>query len=166
MPCGWRHFAGIDDGSELTGDQIAGAARGVAMLASRPSLKPARPTVLIVEDEVLIRLSIAEELRDQGLQVLEAADAEEALAVLASSLPVHVLFTDLRMPGRLDGVGLSRYAREHYPQIKLVLTSGQPLDEYARASADVFLAKPYDQREVVREIESLLGEFGYESGKS
>jgi two-component system, response regulator PdtaR len=136
------------------------------MFATQPGLTPARPTVLVVEDEVLIRLSIADALRNRGLQVLEASNAEEAMAILESALPIDVVFTDIRMPGRLNGAELSRHARERYPRIKLVLTSGQRLDEYAEASADVFLAKPYDMRTAVREIESLLSEFGHEPGKS
>lgn len=136
------------------------------MLATQPGLTPARPTVLVVEDEVLIRLSIADELRNRGLQVLEASNAEEAIAILDSALPVDLVFTDIRMPGRLNGVELSRYARERYPRIKLVLTSGQRLDEYGEAGADVFLAKPYDMRTVVREIETLLSESGHEPGGS
>lgn len=133
------------------------------MLASLPGVKPAEPTILVVEDEVLIRLSIADELRSRGLQVLEAADAQEALAILESGLTVHVLFTDIRMPGPLDGVALSRHARERHPELKLVMTSGHR-DEYASDNADVFIAKPYDQREVVREIERLLGQSGHERG--
>jgi CheY-like chemotaxis protein len=69
-----------------------------------------RLTVLLVEDEVLIRLMLAEELRSHGVQVLEASNAEEALTVLESSLPVHVLFTDIRMPGAMDGVALAKFA--------------------------------------------------------
>jgi two-component system, response regulator PdtaR len=135
---------------------------GDSMLATQIGAKPERPTVLVVEDEVLIRLLIAEELRNQGIHVLEASHAEEALTVLESTLPVHVLFTDIRMPGRLDGIGLSRLARERYPHIKLMLTSSHQPEGYARASADVFIFKPYDLGAVVRDVEALLAPFGYE----
>jgi CheY-like chemotaxis protein len=67
---------------------------GDSMLASQTGLKPERPTVLDVEDEVLLRRMIAEELRHQGIHVLEASNADEALTILGSSLPVHLLFTD------------------------------------------------------------------------
>jgi len=123
-----------------------------------------RPTVLVVEDEVLIRLLIASELRDLGIQVLEASNAEEALKILESALPVHVLFTDIRMPGRMDGIGLSRVARARYPHLKLILTSSHQPENSARASADVFVSKPYDLNAVMRQVETLLTRSGDEPG--
>jgi CheY-like chemotaxis protein len=131
------------------------------MLASEAELKPEKPTVLVVEDEVLIRLQIADELRNRGIQVLEACNAEEALTILESSFAVHVLFTDIHMPGRMDGVGLTRLARQRYPELKLVLSSGHQPQQYARDSADVFIHKPYDPGAVVRQVEALLAECGH-----
>jgi CheY-like chemotaxis protein len=133
---------------------------GDSMLAKPIGVKPDRPTVLVVEDEVLIRLLIADELRNQGIHVLEASNADEALTILESELPIEVLFTDIRMPGRLDGIGLARLTRERYPHIKLILTSShQPLG-YASDSADVFLSKPYDLSAMVRQVEALLAQSG------
>ncbi len=86
------------------------------MLAVQVAAVPEKPTVLLVEDEVLIRLMVAEELRSQGLQVLEASNADEALAILESSLPVDLLFTDVRMPGRMDGVALAKLAQARFPR--------------------------------------------------
>jgi DNA-binding NarL/FixJ family response regulator len=65
-----------------------------------------------------------------------------------------VLFTDIRMPGRLDGIGSSRLTRERYPHIKLLLTSSHQPEAYARASADVFISKPYDLRSVIEQVEA------------
>jgi CheY-like chemotaxis protein len=114
-----------------------------------------RPTVLLVEDEVLIRLMLADELRSQGLQVLEASNADEALTVLQSSLPVHLLFTDIRMPGRMDGVELAKVAHARFPQIKSIIgSSGRP--EQSIDFADAFLAKPYDLRELADQVRRLL----------
>jgi CheY-like chemotaxis protein len=114
-----------------------------------------RPTVLLVEDEVLIRLMLADELRSQGLQVLEASNADEALTVLQSSLPVHLLFTDIRMPGRMDGVALAKVAHARFPQIKSIIgSSGRP--EQSIDFADAFLAKPYDLRELADQVRRLL----------
>jgi len=135
---------------------------GDSMLAMPIGVKPERPTVLVVEDEVLIRLSIADELRNQGIHVLEASNADEALTILERALPIQVLFTDIRMPGRLDGLGLSRLARERYPRIKLILTSSHQSQGYARDSADVFVFKPYDLSAVVHQVEALLAQFGLE----
>jgi len=132
---------------------------GDSMLASQAGLKPQRPTVLVVEDEVLLRLMIAEELRYQGIHVLDASNADEALTILGSSLPVHLLFTDIRMPGRIDGIALARLVRAHYPQLKLIMTSSNQPDGFVRETADVFIAKPYDLHAVVEQAQKLLPPF-------
>ena len=131
------------------------------MLAAEGAASPRELTVLLVEDEVLTRLMLADELRSQGLQVLEASNADEALTVLQSSLPVHLLFTDIRMPGEMDGVALAKLAHARFPQIKSIIgSSGRPesIDDFA----DAFLAKPYDLRELIKQIRRLLSESGYE----
>jgi len=132
---------------------------GSSMLASQVGLKPERPTVLVVEDEVLLRLLIAEELRSQGLHVLEASNADEALTILGSSLPVQLLFTDIRMPGRMDGVALARLVRAHYPQLKLIMTSSNQPEGFVWETADAFIAKPYDLHTVVEQVQRLLPPF-------
>jgi CheY-like chemotaxis protein len=131
------------------------------MLAAEGAASPRELTVLLVEDEVLTRLMLADELRNQGLQVLEASNADEALTVLQSSLPVHLLFTDIRMPGEMDGVALAKLAHARFPQIKSIIgSSGRPesIDDFA----DAFLAKPYDLRELIKQVRRLLSESGYE----
>jgi DNA-binding NtrC family response regulator len=116
------------------------------------------PTVLLVEDEVLIRLMVADELRDQGLQVLEASNAEEALSILDSSLPVHLLFTDVRMPGRMDGFALAKLAHAKNPQLKLIIgSSHQPEDS---PPVDAFLCKPYDLDRMIEQVGRLLAQPG------
>jgi CheY-like chemotaxis protein len=131
------------------------------MLAVEGGTSPRELTVLLVEDEVLTRLMLADELRSQGLQVLEASNADEALTVLQSSLPVHLLFTDIRMPGEMDGVALAKFAHARFPGIKSIIgSSGQP--ESIGDFADAFLAKPYDLRELAGQVRRLLGESDYE----
>jgi CheY-like chemotaxis protein len=130
------------------------------MLAVEGGTSPRELTVLLVEDEVLIRLMLADELRSQGLQVLEASNADEALTVLQSSLPVHLLFTDIRMPGEMDGVALAKFAHARFPRIKSIIgSSGTP--ERSIDFADAFLAKPYDLHELVEQVRRLLSEPGY-----
>jgi CheY-like chemotaxis protein len=107
---------------------------------------------------VLIRLMLAEELRGQGLQVLEASNADEAATILESALPVHLLFTDIRMPGRMDGVGLAKFAQARFPQLKLIIASSRPPEEPVLHLADAFLAKPYDLSEVLEQVERLLAQ--------
>jgi DNA-binding NtrC family response regulator len=116
------------------------------------------PTVLLVEDEVLIRLMVADELRDQGLRVLEASNAEEALSILDSSLPVHLLFTDVRMPGRMDGFALAKLAQAKNPQLKLIIGSSHQPENSPRA--DAFLCKPYDLDQLIEQVERLLAQAG------
>lgn len=131
------------------------------MLASEAELKPDRPTVLVVEDEILIRLLVADTLRSQGIYVLEAANAAEALTIIESALPVHVLFTDIRLPGRMDGIGLSKLVRDRRPQIKLIVASSDLPPGYIRQTADVFIFKPYDLDAMVHQVESLLAQSGH-----
>lgn len=126
------------------------------MLAVQVAAVPEKPTVLLVEDEVLIRLMVAEELRSQGLQVLEASNADEALAILESSLPVDLLFTDVRMPGRMDGVALAKLAQARFPQLKVIIASSRQPEDPSRTLADAFIAKPYDLNKLVERVESLL----------
>ena len=106
--------------------------------------KPERKTILVVDDEVLVRMVIAEELRDRGYLVVEAASADEAAAILRAGMDVDLVFTDVTMPGRLDGLALAELVRANYPSLKVVITSGHlPPGDDRRAGADAFLPKPY-----------------------
>jgi CheY-like chemotaxis protein len=120
--------------------------------------RPRGRTILVVEDEVLVRMALAETLRDAGYSVLEAANADEALAVLASSAPLDVVLTDVNMPGSLDGVALGRYVRTTRPTLKVVVVSGRVDPETAAEAADAFLAKPYEPASIVRTIGALLSD--------
>jgi CheY-like chemotaxis protein len=117
------------------------------------------PTVLVVEDEMMVRMPIAEYLRDCGYTVLEAADASEAIATIDAEGPVSLVFSDIRMPGKMDGFGLAEWFQAHYPSVPILLTSGYnggrdlPLDPVSRAR---FIKKPYSQMQVARQIAALL----------
>jgi CheY-like chemotaxis protein len=117
-----------------------------------------RRVVLVVEDEALVRLTIADYLRDCGYAVAEAADANEALEIFASGEPVDVVFTDVQMPGAMDGLMLVRWVDEHYPGIQVLVTSGK--GDAALSSGLIpdhaFFSKPYALEEVVGRIYSLL----------
>ena len=112
-------------------------------------------TVLVVEDEVLVRLMIAEELRSAGFQVIEASDADEALAVLANIADVSVIFSDIRMPGSMDGLELAKKVRADFPKIRIVLASGN-LAAVASVDHDGFFLKPYEANEIINLIKTLL----------
>ena len=88
---------------------------------------PDQILVLVAEDEELVRLVIAEALRDAGLEVMEAEHAEAALSVLEHhAARVHVLFADIQMPGSMDGLALARHISENWPEIALLITSARP----------------------------------------
>jgi CheY-like chemotaxis protein len=113
--------------------------------------------ILVVEDEILVRAMVTDELRDQGYTVIEAADADEALAILHSNVRVDLLLTDVRMPGTLDGVGLARLVRAEHPTVKVVMASGQMMpDTDVGKTVDGFFAKPYDVPRLIERINALL----------
>jgi CheY-like chemotaxis protein len=125
--------------------------------SARCKMNSLLPTVLVVEDEFLIRMLVADELRSLGFTVIEAGSADEAVPILLSDAPVHVLITDVRMPGSMDGVELARRARRARPAIKVIMTSGHGPD-VPRGAADAYLAKPFDVGEVIQLISRSLKE--------
>jgi DNA-binding NtrC family response regulator len=86
----------------------------------------AAPTVLVVEDDELIRLALASPLEDAGMSVVAVADADAAIEVLKSDNNVRAVISDVKMPGSVDGVGLAKWLKEHRPKLPVVLTSGYP----------------------------------------
>jgi CheY-like chemotaxis protein len=115
-----------------------------------------RNTILVVEDELLIRLMIAEALREAGFEVVEAANSDEALAILESHAPVDLVFSDVRMPGTMDGVALMKRLRESRPNLKLAVASGHSPDWPSPNLVDAFVGKPYDVARAVNRIKNLL----------
>jgi CheY-like chemotaxis protein len=118
----------------------------------------ARPTVLVVEDEVLIRMMVSESLRQAGCDVYEAASADEALDVLSASNEPDVLVTDVKMPGGVDGLELASRARRCCPRLKVVVTSGHAAAQSASGLADAFLTKPFALEQLVGRVRALVGE--------
>ena len=121
--------------------------------------KPAksRHVVLIVEDEPFVRLSGADLLAEAGFEVLEAGNADEALRILEATPEVRVVFSDVEMPGSLDGLGLARHICQRWPSIGIVLTSGHRVRAGMIPREGRFLAKPYDGRVLVRSEERRVG---------
>src|SRR5205823_12367259 len=115
-----------------------------------------RHTILVVEDEVLTRFSIAQELRIAGFAVIEAANAHEAMAVLHSGTAVDAVMTDVHMPGTMDGVALAEAVRGAWPDIKIIVTSGHLSAQAAPGVIDAFFAKPYDPMRVMTRLKQLL----------
>ncbi len=109
-----------------------------------------RKRILIVEDELLIRLLVSDELRSAGFEVIEAADADEAVTLLRSLVPIDLIISDVRMPGSIDGLGLLAVVRETFPTLPVIITSGHLESRLAIADgAARFLTKPYGMNAVV-----------------
>ena len=110
---------------------------------------PNRPVILVVEDDFLLRMDAAEIIRDAGFEVLEASNADEAIAILESRNDIAVVFTDIQMPGSMDGLKLARAVRGRWPPIKIVTTSGQCVVEATDLpEGGRFLPKPYSATQV------------------
>lgn len=116
-------------------------------------------TILVVEDDIFIRLDIADYLRECGYRVIEAGSAPEAIEVLQSSLPIDLVFSDIQMPGDVDGFGLARWVRQHQPGLKVILTSGyvKAAEKAGELCDDGPIPKPYDHQLVVERIRQNLG---------
>lgn len=113
-----------------------------------------KAAILVVEDEALIRMVIADQLRDSGYDVVETRSADEAVALMEKGLHVDAVFSDVNLPGTLNGIGLVRWMRSQRPQIPVLLTSGaiSVQDMPADLRDTELLLKPYDVDEVVRRI--------------
>jgi CheY-like chemotaxis protein len=110
--------------------------------------------VLLVEDEPVIRMSAVTILSSEGFEVLEAMDAQAAIAILAVDADrIHVLFTDARLPGSMDGFMLARYVRMHWPWISLIINSGVAgAADHEMPEGSRFFTKPYDLRDIAIHI--------------
>ena len=125
-----------------------------------PDPQERMPTILVVDDEALIRMAISEFLQECGFKVLEASNAAEALAMIQSNhSALDLVFSDIRMPGEMDGFGLSKWIRENRPELPVILTSGDKKKSDAAhelRAQEPFLAKPYDMQIVVAHIRSTI----------
>jgi CheY-like chemotaxis protein len=127
--------------------------------ASSESAGTPPPTVLVVADDVLVRMAVSDYLRECGYNVVETSDAGEAIEVMKAAVGVDVVFSDIAMPGSLDGFGLAHWIRRERPDIKVVLTSG--IARSAKAAGELCeegprLAKPYEHADLERRIRTLL----------
>jgi CheY-like chemotaxis protein len=123
------------------------------MMAPAPEVRRSPACVLVVEDEILIRVLIAEELRAEGFLVVEAATADEALSYFQAGFQVDLVLSDIELPGTLNGLELIRRLRAEAPDLLTVLTSGYSPGFH---EADAFLEKPYDVRRAVALVVTLL----------
>jgi CheY-like chemotaxis protein len=117
-------------------------------------------SVLVVEDEPVVRLNMCLHLEEQGFDVEEAGNADEAITVLNARSDIQVMFTDIDMPGSMDGLKLSAFVRDRWPPVRIVVTSGKRLIEVTDLpDGSVFFAKPYSLVDVADSIVRLVAEF-------
>jgi two-component system, response regulator PdtaR len=117
--------------------------------------QPRGPLVLVVEDELLLRVMMVEYLQSCGFAVLQAESADQAMGHLRADRHIGAVFSDIQMPGSMDGVGLARWSRRERPDVKVLLTSGRRLPPGGEEWR--MLAKPYRMGDVERELRELVG---------
>ena len=118
---------------------------------------PPEPLILVVEDEELLRLFAADLLEEHGFRVVEARNAAAALKVLEARDDVRLLFTDIQMPGTLDGMDLAREVHQRWPRVLLVITSCQKKHtEEEMPDHGRFVAKPYRAKELLGQVDDMI----------
>ncbi len=131
-------------------------ARGIGMSDGGSPIHAPAQTILFVEDEPLIRMDMAEFLRECGYRVHEAANAEEALEALQAKFAIDLVFTDVNLPGGMNGLELADWILGNRPGVKTLITTGRPLDRRAQPIAGAFLAKPYTGRNLLDRVRQAL----------
>jgi CheY-like chemotaxis protein len=115
--------------------------------------------VLVVEDEVMLRMRAVDMVEDAGFTPVEAGDADEAVAILESRSDIALLFTDIQMPGSMDGLKLAHAVHERWPPIKIILVSGQLKVANIAIPADSrFFGKPLEARKMIAEMQNMIGQ--------
>jgi CheY-like chemotaxis protein len=115
--------------------------------------------VLVVEDEPLVRLSAADMIEDLGYAVIEAASADEAMSILESRDDITIVFTDVNMPGSMDGLKLAHVIRHRWPPVHLVVASGRHrISNEELPLRGRFLSKPYQYSDIARTLQQLVTE--------
>ncbi|MGO9357585.1 MAG: response regulator [Xanthobacteraceae bacterium] len=126
------------------------------MLVVNHSVGPA--IVLVVEDEMLLRMRAVDMVEDAGFSSVEAVDADEAVAILESRSDIALLLTDIQMPGSLDGLKLAHAVRARWPRIKIILVSGQLQLADTDIPADSrFFGKPLEAETMIAVMQNMIG---------
>jgi CheY-like chemotaxis protein len=113
--------------------------------------------VLVVEDDEMLRMCAANVVADAGFTPIEAANADEAVAILESRADITLLFTDIQMPGSMDGLGLARTVHDRWPAIKIILVSGRAeLSERDRPANSRFFQKPFATKLIIEGLQDMI----------
>src|SRR5580693_8861761 len=114
--------------------------------------------VLVVEDEVILRMCAVDMVEDAGFIAVEAANADEALSILEARSDISLLFSDIQMPGSMDGLKLAYAVHERWPSIKIFLVSGKAtLSDTDKPTNSRFFGKPLDMKQMVVELQEMIG---------
>lgn len=114
--------------------------------------------VLVVEDEMVLRMRAVDIVEDAGFTAVEAVSADEALAILESRSDISLLFSDIQMPGTMDGLKLAHAVHYRWPSIKIILVSGQvKLSDADKPAESRFFGKPLEQKQMIAELQNMLG---------
>src|ERR1700760_4533200 len=119
---------------------------------------PAVPNVLVVEDEMILRMRAVDIVEDAGFCSVEAINADEAISILESRSDISLLFTDIQMPGSMDGLKLARAVHDRWPSIKIILVSGhvKPSDA-ERPEHSLFFGKPLEVEQMIAQLRDMVG---------
>jgi CheY-like chemotaxis protein len=118
-----------------------------------------QPTVLIVEDEFLVRMDAVDMIRSLGFEVVEVENADDAIRVLEDRPDITVVFTDIQMPGSMDGLKLAAAIRGRWPPIKIVATSGlSKISEDDLPPGSRFVHKPYNKPQIAAALRAVIGQ--------
>ena len=113
--------------------------------------------VLVVEDHPLIRMSALELVENAGFQAIGVANADEAIAIMESRQDIAIVFTDVEMPGSMDGLKLAHYIKNRWPPVHLIIASGRAMpQEHEMPPGSRFFSKPYHDNAIIEALESLL----------
>lgn len=116
-----------------------------------------KAVVLVVEDSTIIRMGAVDLVLSAGYEALQARDADEAIAILESRGDIDLVFTDVQMPGTMDGIKLAHYIRDRWPPVRLIVASGAAIiEESSLPGGSSFFSKPYDDHKIVDAMARLL----------
>jgi two-component system, response regulator PdtaR len=115
-----------------------------------------RPVVLIVEDEFLVRMGTRAAVEEAGFDVLEAGDADEAIAILSARNDILLIFTDVRMPGSMDGLKLAHFVRHRWPPVNVATSGRVRIADSDLPDGGRFLPKPYSAAEITATLHELI----------
>ncbi|MDP8996692.1 MAG: response regulator [Pseudomonadota bacterium] len=118
--------------------------------------------ILVVEDHPIVRLNALDLVRDAGFEGIGAANADEAIRILEARSDVRLVFTDVEMPGTMDGFKLAHYIRDRWPPVHLIVVSGKAMPDQSGLPANTkFFPKPYNDNTIVEELTRLLSSTGH-----